>query len=88
MNDRTFTFTEEEFDIIARALVHLNDYENDTMLENVDELFPKTDNPVILNVETAKHVREELHDIVTRMIARHRLIRMFGGEVDPAGFSR
>jgi hypothetical protein len=70
--------TDMELEVIRTALRHLNDFENDTALENADGLFPGRDDPTILTMDKAKELREQLSDVLIRQDVRHNAMRKFG----------
>lgn len=85
---KTLNLTDGEFEVLVSAVTHINDFENDTLFENVSsDLFPGTDEPTVLTHEKARVLREELAAIVERAIARRALCAKVGVAVNDQGYS-
>lgn len=77
-----------ELEVLCRAVEHINDFTVDTMLENTSvNLFPRGEEVIELNANTANTLREELYAITERMIAVRSLMTKLGLKVNENGYS-
>lgn len=85
---KTLNLTDAEFEVLVQAVAMINDFENDTLFENVSEnLFPGTDSPTVLTNEKAKVLREDLVGVVERTVARRALCAKVGVNVNDQGYT-
>ena len=82
---RTLQLTDAEYAFVKRAVEQVNDIENDMALDCID-LHPQEDQPIIVNREKAKALRDEIEETMNRQVVRIQLLTKLGIRVNEAGY--
>jgi hypothetical protein len=83
----TFTFTDNELALVRRAVEVQNDIINDTLLENVSAVNLWAQEPIIVNPEQLKALRDEIAEAMDTMLAVRSLMQKLGLSVNDMGYS-
>ena len=88
MNMTTITFTDQELAMVRQAVEVFNDMTNDCLFDNMSaDLFPTTEEPVVLTHAKAGKLRDELYEVMDTYASLRSLTTKLGIKLNKQGYA-
>ena len=82
---KTIQLTNTEYALVKQAVVMFNDMTNDTVFDDIPELF-HSEEPSVINNNRRRELRDELNDALNRVVHLREIARKFGVAVNADGY--